>query len=324
MILQLGLSLAALSGPALSAAASQAAAAAAGPTLLGSLTAGLQTLGGQIITQGLDLGKQYVSGLIQKELNRDAVNAIQNTIKNELRAAANVVSPTVAPGQTAVFSGGPAVGSAFQPSTVLPPSISPPSQILQINPEFSLSTPRAARPVTTSAGQVVKGIQPLTLFGQPMAQSLSPFMFQDPATGGGPAFGTRIMEPLTMANGNGALALAGPQLPVRHRYTRNMMNTGSQVFVPSTRPGIAPNMVPIEQAPALGVPTNGCRYRFDLLKGEFVKIRQRRLNPSNMRAFFRAGRRIDSMERICRKLFSERRREKTAVVKRKRRARRKK
>lgn len=60
-----------------------------------------------------------------------------------------------------------------------------------------------------------------------------------------------------------------------------------------------------------------CIYRFDVFKGKYIQLPQRRMNPMNTRAFFRAGRRIDAAERIARKLFSEKRKQKTGTVRRK-------
>lgn len=125
-----------------------------------------------------------------------------------------------------------------------------------------------------------------------------------------------------MANGGGATGTF--PLATMHRYTRNRMNTGSQIFVPNVGGGArgaetGPPMVPIEIAPQLGIDTVGLpRFRFDLVKREFTKLKRRRMNPANTRAFMRAGRRIEAMERIARKLFSERSRERKAKVKRRR------
>lgn len=66
-----------------------------------------------------------------------------------------------------------------------------------------------------------------------------------------------------------------------------------------------------------------CIFRLNVFTGKFVKLKGRRMNPMNVRAFFRAGRRVDAGERICRKMFSEHRKTKTGTVRRKR-ARKKK
>lgn len=66
-----------------------------------------------------------------------------------------------------------------------------------------------------------------------------------------------------------------------------------------------------------------CIFRLDVFRGKFIKMGSRRMNPMNVRAFFRAGRRVDAGERICRKMFSEKRKQKTGTVRRKSRARKK-
>jgi len=81
-------------------------------------------------------------------------------------------------------------------------------------------------------------------------------------------------------------------------------------------------MQPIDRAQADCV-RKECIYRLDVFKGKFVKMGSRRMNPMNVRAFFRAGRRVDAGERICRKMFSEKRKQKTGTVRRKSRSRKK-
>lgn len=60
-----------------------------------------------------------------------------------------------------------------------------------------------------------------------------------------------------------------------------------------------------------------CIFRQDAFTGRFLKLKPRRMNPMNVRAFFRAGRRVDASERICRKMFSEKRKQKTGTIRRK-------
>ncbi len=60
-----------------------------------------------------------------------------------------------------------------------------------------------------------------------------------------------------------------------------------------------------------------CIYRLNVFTGDFQKLKSRRINPMNVRAFFRAGRRVDAGERICRKMFSEHRKKKTGAIRRK-------
>lgn len=51
--------------------------------------------------------------------------------------------------------------------------------------------------------------------------------------------------------------------------------------------------------------------------GSFVRKRPRRMNPLNIGAFKRAERRVKSLERICRSVFTEARKAKTGSVRRK-------
>jgi len=76
-------------------------------------------------------------------------------------------------------------------------------------------------------------------------------------------------------------------------------------------------MEPIDRGQAECVKRE-CIFRLDVFRGKFIKLKSRRINPMNVRAFFRAGRRVDAGERICRKMFSEHRKTKTGTVRRKR------
>lgn len=79
--------------------------------------------------------------------------------------------------------------------------------------------------------------------------------------------------------------------------------------------GTQPQAIDRSQAACL---KRDCIYRLNVFTSKFVKLASRRMNPMNVKAFFRAGRRVDSGERICRKMFSEHRKTKTGTVRRKR------
>jgi len=77
------------------------------------------------------------------------------------------------------------------------------------------------------------------------------------------------------------------------------------------------NFTPIDRATAKECTKKSALYRLNVFTGKFIQLPQRRMNPMNTRAFFRAGRRIDAAERIARKLFSEKRKQKTGTIRRK-------
>ena len=81
-------------------------------------------------------------------------------------------------------------------------------------------------------------------------------------------------------------------------------------------------MLPIDRAQSKCFQKD-CIFRFDVFRNRFVKLGRRRMNPMNVRAFFRAGRRVDAAERICRKMFTEKRRQKSGTVRRKSRRKKK-
>lgn len=83
------------------------------------------------------------------------------------------------------------------------------------------------------------------------------------------------------------------------------------------------NMVPVDRAQARQCLQKGCIYRLDVFRGRYVKLGSRRMNPMNIRAFFRAGRRVDAAERICRKMYSEKRKQKTGTMRRRSKTRKK-
>ncbi len=347
---------------------------------------GLQTLTQDILpavgSAALNIGTQFTSQLVTRELNRSADRARDDALKAALRAAANAVSPTAAPGQTAVFSGGPATGSAFLPATVLPPSIVSPAQILQTDPNFSTVFPGTGA-VTTSFGQPVRsgivsvsptnqtllaglpggpGVQPQPVFfgaaakaaikfGQRIRKGASAFDPRSPigrrmlgVAAGGAAVQTGAMA-LTDAifSPGTAFAPTGPGgfpqsgnplriggdvavqqtdfiptgLPARGRFVRDASGCQVQWFLFDP---VNMTQTPITREQARECVKKECIFRQDAFTGGFVKLKSRRMNPMNVRAFFRAGRRVDAGERICRKMFSEKRKQKTGTVRRKSRS----
>ncbi len=330
-------------------------------------------------TAALNIGGQYVSGLVNRELGRDAANAAQDQIKAQLRAAANAISPLVAPGQTAVFSGGPPTGSAFRPPTLIPPSIQPPQRSLQIDPglvnpvvsnSFALSRrppgafvseaerfrvplgpgrsgPLEAEDITGPAflGGIARGIGTgLSRLGNPFragipramagltataigvetaasvaGQFIFPSVAEAPGRGGITGFPTDG-NPLRIGGdgvANGVLAPTPTGLPGVGRFQREPNGCIVQWYFFNGQ-----NMEAIDRGQAECVKRD-CIFRLDVFRGKFIKLKSRRINPMNVRAFFRAGRRVDAGERICRKMFSEHRKTKTGTVRRKRTKRRK-
>ncbi len=334
----------------------------------------LSTLGG-IASRGitaltpvaLGIGEQFATGLLNRELTRGARNDLDDAIKAQLRAAANAVSPTVAPGQTAVFSGGPAIGSAFAPATLLPPSIQPPQRILQTNPNFfprssAATFQRTRRPpdlfrdltpeeeralqFPTQAGvggamssAIRGGVEFLRSFGVSGSRALQGVgigavaaetaaigagLLLNPSTafapglnGGFPTSG----DALRITEAQIRRSQAMPQvvtttptgLPARGNFQREA--NGCQVQWYFWDGSNSPQPIDRGQAACL---KRDCIFRLNVFTGKFVKLKGRRMNPMNVRAFFRAGRRVDSGERICRKMFSEHRKTKTGTIRRKR------
>ncbi len=338
----------------------------------GAPGASLTSVLGGAITRAVDFaapifvkaGEQFVSGQIQRELNRSSRNDFEDSIKASLRAATNAVSPTAAIGQTAVPAGGPATGTAFAPATLLPPSIQPPQRIIQTNPNFFPSvapvTFQADRrppdvflsesiPVPTTNVNLgtlaLKGIQAGVRFGRSLGVSGSRAM-----TGvaiGGAAVDTALMvggdlafpstafapgsrggfptqgNPLTITDAQIARSETMPQvlsgiptgLPRTGNFQREANGCQVQWFFWDGNMGTSPTPVDRGQAACL---KRDCIFRLNVFTGKFVKLKGRRMNPMNVRAFFRAGRRVDAGERICRKMFSEHRKTKTGTVRRKR------
>ncbi len=312
-----------------------------------------------IAQAGLRVGNEFVTGLVNRELNRDAANAAQDQIKAQLRAAANAISPTVAPGQTAVFSGGPPTGSAFRPPTLIPPSIQPPQRVLQIDPglvnpvvsnSFANSrrpppvfTPSEIQDLTTPAffgaaavrglGAIGSGLSRLGGFGRGLPRAMAgvtagavaletgaavatdflfPSIAEAPGRGGISGFPT-TGPPLRIGDSmaNGVIAPTPTGLPAMGRFQKEPNGFRVQwYFFNGT------GMEPIDRGQAECVKRD-CIFRLDVFRGKFIKLKSRRINPMNVRAFFRAGRRVDAGERICRKMFSEKRKQKTGTIRRK-------
>ena len=107
-------------------------------------------------------------------------------------------------------------------------------------------------------------------------------------------------------------------LPGVGRFQKNAMGQVQWFFFDGN------SMQPIDRAQAAKCVKKSCIFRFDVFKNRFVQLGQRRMNPMNVRAFFRAGRRVDAAERICRKMFSEKRKQKSGTVRRKTRPKKKK
>lgn len=308
-----------------------------------------------IAQAGLNIGNQFVTGLVNRELGRDAANAVQDQIKAQLRAAANAVSPTVALGQTAVYSGGPPTGSAFRPPTLIPPSIQPPQRVLQIdpglvNPAISNSFAQSRRSAT--AGPAI-GLGPLIQGGIAIGRGMSrlggfgrglPRQMAG-VTAGAVAVETAaaVASDLFFANVAEAPGRGGISgFPQNGNPLRTGGTMASDVLAPTPTglPGIGrfqkdasgfrvqwyffngQQMEPIDRGQAECVKRE-CIFRLDVFRGKFIKLKSRRINPMNVRAFFRAGRRVDAGERICRKMFSEHRKTKTGTVRRKKTRRKK-
>ncbi len=325
------------------------------------------------VPAALKVGEQFATGLLSRELNRSSRNDLEDAIKAQLRAASNAVSPTAAPGQTAVPSGGPATGAAFMPATLLPPSIQPPQRILQTNPNFfprqSAATFQSTRrppdlfidpnllvfpggPPTTNvalgaiAAPLVRGAQAVGGFlgrfgsmkaGVPRAMAGvtagavaletatgvgAQFLFPSTANapgfqGGFPSSGDPLQITDAQIRRSETMPAVFPQvptgLPARGNFQREA--NGVQVQWYFWDGNGSPQPIDRGQAECL---KRDCIFRLNVFTGKFVKLKGRRMNPMNVKAFFRAGRRVDSGERICRKMFSEHRKTKTGTVRRKR------
>ncbi len=332
--------------------------ASLGSVLTGALSRGISA----ITPLALGIGGQFATQIINRELSRGAKNDLEDAIKAQLRAAANAVSPTAAPGQTPVPAGGPATGSAFLPATLLPPSIQPPQRILQTNPNFfprqSAATFQSTRrppdlfagdrlvfpelPVAFGGG-IIQGAKALSrLFGKGTPRQLAgvaaggvvaeaalgfgldavlnPSIASAPGLQGGfPSGGDplRITDAQIRRSETMPAQFASTQiptgLPARGSFQREA--NGCQVQWYFWDGSNSP--VPIDRGQAECLKKD-CIFRLNVFTGKFVKLKGRRMNPMNVRAFFRAGRRVDAGERICRKMFSEHRKTKVGTVRRKR------
>jgi len=304
------------------------------------LSQGFNALLNVAVPAALGVGTQFVSGLLTRELTRSQRNDADDAFKAAIRAASNAVSPTVALGQTAVPVGGPATGTPFLPATLTPPSIVPANRVLQTNPNFfpRLQTFQGSRrdPSVGFLPQTV-GLPGGQLFGLgfPMGSSFPegspqfPFTFpgsgrpRGPSLNGGfPLSGDPLrIRPFEGPLPRGADMPAAPPvtgLPAVGRFQKELNGVLVQwYFWDGTG---SPQPIDRSQADCF---RKDCIFRLDVFRGKFVKMGSRRMNPMNVRAFFRAGRRVDAGERICRKMFSEKRKQKTGTVQRKSRARKK-
>ncbi len=356
----------------------------------GALFAGaLQTVLPTIGRAALDIGSQYVSGLVNRELNRKSRSEFESDVKAQLRAAANAITPTVAPGQTAVFSGGPPVGSAYRPPTLIPPSIEPPQRVLQIDPgladpvvsnQFDISRRPPGAFLSTAGIQSAEQARRQSGGQLPQISVIDPALLEFP--GARPAaFGGLVTGAIKLGQrlrgtamkfdprtpiGRGMLGAAAGGVAVETAASIGLQGLfPSTAFAPGGDPlrlgGIGAPLPQVSTQIPTGLPAvgrfqkeaNGCRvqwffwdgsmdmqpvpidrvdvrnfkrdaiFRLDVFRGKFIKLGSRRMNPMNVRAFFRAGRRVDAGERICRKMFSEKRKQKTGTIRRKSRKRKK-
>ncbi len=300
------------------------------------------------VPAALGVGTQFVSGLLTRELNRSQRNDSEDAFKAAIRAAANAVSPTVALGQTAVPAGGPATGSPFQPATLTPPSIVPANRIQQINPNFfpRVQTFQGTRRdsslgflpgesqlaqllpvgIPGAFGRFPQGLGRGFGAGFPMASSF-PVGPEDDVqrarraelVGGGRRLnGNGRGDLLQLGAGMNHAAPAVTGLPSVGRFQKEANGITVQWYFWDGSG--SPQPIDRSQANCF---RKDCIFRLDVFRGKFVKMGSRRMNPMNVRAFFRAGRRVDAGERVCRKMFSEKRKQKTGTIRRKSRSRKK-
>jgi len=143
----------------------------------------------------------------------------------------------------------------------------------------------------------------------------------DPGTAFAPGRFPSEGDPLRITGGGVPVHTATPTgLPRTGNFQREPNGVTVQWYFWDGDMGTQPQPIDRGQAACL---KRDCIYRLNVFTGKFVKLASRRMNPMNVKAFFRSGRRVDAGERICRKMFSEHRKTKTGTIRRKR-ARKKK
>ncbi len=143
------------------------------------------------------------------------------------------------------------------------------------------------------------------------------FDFAFPRTAGEEFTGvSRGPGPALRIGGGVPISTAVPTgLPRTGNFQREANGVTVQWFFWDGDMGSQPQPIDRGQAACL---KRDCIYRLNVFTGKFIKLKGRRMNPMNVRAFFRSGRRVDAGERICRKMFSEHRKTKTGTIRRKR------
>ena len=269
----------------------------------GVLTEAVGSFGKELVPAAVDIGKS----LLARELTRTERRREKDAMKAQARELSNLLGQGPAVPQTAPV---PTGGRVFQPPflipNVIPPSSAPPVLQTVGAPQRTIGRieSRIARGLGALPPRVGPFAGPLTL--GPAIESVlppgaTPFQTLFPQ-GVAPMFRGRAMP-----NGNGLMPRVGRPL-----FQRSPTG-GVQHFVIDTRSG---SLVPIELA---GDPTGRTRFRFDVTTQNFIKIKPRRMNPLNFKAYGRARRRTQALLNICRTAFTEARREKTGRVRPKRR-----
>ena len=255
---------------------------------LGALFSGLVSGATSIFEAAIPSAVSFGRGLLDRELNRKARQRADRRARAQARSEANIISPLVAAGQTAVPVGGATFQPTGFPATLIPPGISP--AFVRVPPESPLS--RLRRGIDEFSGFPFFG------FGE----------------------GGTFMPP---TNGRFAVtpeAAAIPGSAMGQRFSLNPITGRAQLFVPG-RPG--EGMIFLERAIQFPDIDKTCKYRFNRVKGVFQKVKSRRLNPMNFKALGRARTRTSAALRVCRTMFTEHRRSKTGTVRPKARKRKK-